>query len=188
MLSIRIDNVKKIEMRCCMRVLKLFVFICAAFIIAILTGCASPANYQSMIVKPFAEINQNPKLKKSIIVSNVTGGKSTNPLWVSQVDNNAIRQALEHSLSAYGYLATEGYSPKYKLNVNLLKLDQPFGLLDIKIVSHIEYQLADKKYHIAADGFATVSDKFCGNTRLKVAIERSIQENIKKFLRSLSSF
>ena len=43
-----------------------------------------------------------------------------------------------------------------------------------------------KTYPITATGTATVSDAFLGLERLRIANERSIQENIKSFISALS--
>ena len=156
----------------------------------VLTGCAATANYKSMIVKPTADIQKNPKLKGAIEVVNVSGGKKTNPLWTSQVDNDGFKKALESSLSAYGYLADD--KAKYKLDADLLSLGQPIMGFSLDVKSKVIYKIYDaemvKKYRIKAAGVAGVSDAFLANERLKIANERSIQENIKEFLKQLSSF
>lgn len=172
--------------------LKSIKFIVLILAVTILTGCATPANYQAMIVRPTAAIPHNPKLKGAIEVVNVSGGKATNPLWTSQVDNIGFRKALEGSLDAYGYLASSSHKAKYKLDATLSKLAQPMLGFNLDVDSVIVYNITgvrvDKQYLVKASGTAKVSDAFVAVERLKIANERSIKENIKNFLKKLSSF
>ena len=86
-----------------MKLIKSIMFVVTMFVFAGLVGCATPANYQNMIVRENSEVKKNPKLKNSIIVENIAGGKKTNPLWLSKVDNQTFKQALEGSLEEIGY-------------------------------------------------------------------------------------
>ncbi|CAL7962284.1 conserved exported hypothetical protein [Gammaproteobacteria bacterium] len=171
--------------------LKLITFVAVVSVFAVLTGCATPAQYQSMIVKP-TSVEQNPKLKGAIVVTNVSGGRKTEPLslGISYVDNDGLRKALEGSLDAYGYLAGSFSKAQYKLDADLLDLKQT-GLLAVTAKSVISYKISStdivKKYQIEVSGIATVSDEFCGYKRLRMANERSIQANIKEFFKRLNS-
>lgn len=157
-----------------------------------LNGCASPAETQAMIVSPDASIGQNPKLKGKVALGNIAGGQETNPLWTSQVDNQSFTEALRGSLNAFGYLAGNSAAASYKVDANLMSLVQPaFGLtLDVK--SNIQYTVATgntiKEHIIEATGSAGFSDAAVAITRLRLANERSIKENITLFLKQLLSY
>jgi hypothetical protein len=152
-----------------------------------LTGCASPANYQAMTVAPRGEA-PNPAYKEKLAVRNVYGGQGTNPLWTSQVSNEAFKSALQDSLDAAGYGARKG-NPTYYIDANLQKLDQPFIGLSFTVHSTVTYHLTggdkDREYPISAEGTATASDQFLGVERLRIANERAIQNNIEAFLKDL---
>ncbi len=113
-------------------------------------------------------------------------------MWSSQVDNESFRKALESSLSAYEYLSSSADKAKYKLDIDLLDLKQPFIGYNINIESKVAYKLygagETKNYMIKASSSATVSEEFFFNNRVKIANERSIKANIKEFLKQLSSF
>lgn len=156
-----------------------------------LAGCAAPANYEKMIVRPTSSTKLNPKLKGAVLVSSIIGGKKTNPMWTSQVDNESFGKALTASLDAYGYLANSSDQAKYRLSAHLLELKQPFMGIDMDVRSVIKYTLvgpgASKDYRIDAIGIGKFSDAFMAIERLKVANEKSIYENIGKFLQEISS-
>lgn len=157
-----------------------------------LTGCATSATSQAMTVQPQTTSIVNPKLKNSIRVDAVNGGKDTNPLWTSQVDNAGFKKALEDSLAIAGYLAAANTSPPYTLSADLKELDQPLFGLTFDVKSSVVYKLsgngATKDYPVNATGTASVSDAFVAIERLRIANERSIQENIKALLKELERF
>jgi hypothetical protein len=164
----------------------------AAAILLNLGGCATPATSQAMTVKPGATAPVNPKLKGQLAVTDVTGGKDTNPLWTSQVDAAGFRKALTDSLAIAGYLAPDAGSAKYKVSANLVSLDQPLAGFTLDVKSDVKYELAGngakRDYAIKATGTATTSDAFVGFERLRIANERSILENIKQFIEQLARF
>lgn len=153
-----------------------------------LTGCATPATPQAMTVK---SAQQAPAAAKGQIrVSEVTGGKDTNPLWTSQIDNVAFKKALEDSLAAANYMAAQPSSAKYDVKAKLISLEQPLFGLTFNVKSSVQYAVtgpgANFNIPITATGTATTSDAFMGVERLRIANERSIMENIKAFLAELA--
>jgi hypothetical protein len=175
-----------------MRIVKLA---CAAAGLAVLLnlgGCATSATSQAMTVKPGTTAAVNPKLKGAVAVEQVTGGKDTNPLWASQVDNAGFRKALEDSLNIAGYLATDPAKAQYKVSADLKALDQPFIGITFDVKSHVDYKLTGPKgatpYKVDATGSASPSDAFVGVERLRIANERSVLENIKEFLNQLAKY
>lgn len=169
-----------------------FVAIAVALGLSQLGGCATSATSQAMTVQPQAAAVVNPKLKSAIRVSAVTGGKDTNPLWTSQVDNDGFKKALEDSLAIAGYLAAPNANAPYALTADLKELDQPLFGLTFDVKSSVVYKLsgngAAKEMPVATTGTAGVSDAFVAIERLRLANERSIQENIKALLKELESF
>lgn len=157
-------------------------------ILAILSGCAAaPANKQAMIVTPSSTVNADQKGK--FVVNAVTGGKVTNPFWTSQVSNESFGDALKESLLISGLSASENPSSKYKIDADLISLKQPMLGLTFDVVSTVNYKVYgdgfEKVFPIVATGTATTSDSLLAITRLKIANEKSIQENIKAFISEL---
>lgn len=175
--------------------MKFFRLFCAAAGIAValnLAGCATSANPQAMTVKPGSTAAVNPKLKGAVKLGEVTGGKETNPMWTSQVDNASFRKALQDSLAVSGYLATDPAKADYAVSANLATLDQPLLGFTLDVKSNVAYQLTgpgvSRSYPVNATGSATVSDAFVAVERLRISNERSVLENIKEFINQLAKF
>ncbi len=62
--------------------------------------------------------------------------KKTNPLWTSEISSEAFSGAVRGSLQAQGLLSDDG---RYKLVVNMLKVDQPIFGLDFEVTTHVQY-------------------------------------------------
>ena len=154
-----------------------------------LTGCAAPATSQAMTVQSGAVATASSALKGTVKVSEISGGKETNPMWTSQVDGPEFKKALSDSLNIAGYLAADPSAAKYDVKAKLLGLDQPMFGLTFDVKSSVEYQVSGagvaKTIPISATGTATTSDAFAGVARLRIANERSILENIKAILTEL---
>jgi hypothetical protein len=158
---------------------------------AFLTGCATPASQNAMSMG-IGDIpaKLNPELKGNVNIRNVSGGQDTNPLWISKVDNQGFKSALEQSLIAIGYMAPRGSTAKYQLDATLQDLDQPAFGLTFDVKSTVTYiiigESGQKVFPVTAIGSASTSDAFIGMERMRIANERSIKENIKLFITNIS--
>lgn len=172
------------------RVATMFKALFSVIAIALLVGCAAPASQQSMsITAQDLPTKVNGKLKGQLAVRTVGGGKETNPLWVSQVDGQGFKGALDKSLAVAGYKVADGSAAKYSVDANLQNLDQPIFGFTFDVVSTVLYTVTgegkQKQFPITATGSASTSDAFVGMERMRIANERSIKENIKLFLTKL---
>lgn len=157
-----------------------------------LSGCASPATKESMIVKPNASSTPiKAEQKGKFVVKNVGGGKATNPMWTSQVSKEAFDAALRESLDNAGLTSTTPSNAQYKIDADLVSLKQPLFGLTFDVVSTVNYRVYkegfEKLFPITATGTATTSDAIVAITRLKIANEKSIQQNITAFIKQLSN-
>jgi hypothetical protein len=163
-------------------------FVAAA---AFLVGCATPASQMAMsldhtdiLVKP------SEKLKGQVYVRSVKGGKETNPAWISQVDTQSFKGALERSLNAVGY-GSDLPTAKYTIDTEIQDIKQPsFGLtfnVESIVFYTVETSSDSKKLPITAVGSASASDTLVGVERMKIANERSVKENIRSFIDRLTS-
>lgn len=161
---------------------------------ALLAGCASPAAIDKMTVKPATHSSlPNAQLKENVTIQSVSGGKSTNPLWVSKVGNDGFKQALEESLRNAMLLSNSGQSSKYTLDAKLLSLDQPVAGLDMTVTAAVEYTLTERATQkvlyskiISTPYTATFSDSAIGFIRIKIANEGAIHENIRSVIEALN--
>jgi hypothetical protein len=161
-------------------------------ILIFLGGCASSPNQQSMSISTMDLVKSNANLKDKVNVRTVTGGKETNPLWMSKVDNQGLREALDLSLAAIGYKAQNPGSAVYQIDVNLDNLSQPMIGLTYNVTSYITYKVSKDSetisFPINAVGSAKPSDAFVGTERMKIANGRSIKNSIKEFINQISDY
>ncbi len=158
--------------------------------IVYISGCASGAKMENMTYqgspKSYAD-----ELNDSLEVSNVSGGKKTNPLWISEISTEAFSSAVKKSLSTQGLLSEDG---RFKLEVEMLRVEQPLFGLDLKVTTYVQYTLTDSTNNsivfdetIVAPHTATFSDSFAAIKRLRLANEGSGKKNISEFLDRLAA-
>lgn len=155
-----------------------------------LFGCTSGAKQESMIYAPAKAMNYDEALKKSVHVTTTRGGETTNPVWTSEISNDAFSEAVKETLLRQGLLSNNG---KYKLEIILIKVEQPLFGIDFEVTTHIKYTLTDSSDSsiilnetVVASYTATFADAFVGSKRLRLANEGSGKENIKGLLQKLS--
>jgi len=159
-------------------------------LVLVLSGCASPATKEAMVVRPEVASFVKAEHKGKFKVVKVSGGKATNPMWTSQVSGENFESALVESLNTSGLAATDSTVDAYNVEAELLELDQPLMGLTFDVISKVNYRVYkdgfEKYFPITATGTATVSDAFVAIVRLKMANEKSIQENITAFIKQLA--
>ncbi len=126
-------------------------------------------------------------------VEQVDGGKLTNPLWVSEVDNLGFLRALEHSLDANRLLAKRPEDCRFGITANLLGLSQPFIGVDVEVTANVNYNVrqagVEAPYMLRTQTSAYTArfteDKILWGARLQEANEGAIRKNIGAFIDAL---
>ena len=158
-----------------------------------LGGCAAPARVDQMVVsgQPAQRVSQSP-LRGNIAVSDVTGGRETNPMWKSNVGSSEFSQALESSLRTVGLLSPTRQSGNYTLTAHLQNVEQPAFGFDMTVTASILYAVVERKTGktvfnrtIALPYTAKMGDAFAGVERLKLANEGAIRTNITRLIDEL---
>ena len=172
-----------------------FKLIITTVLISFLFGCASPARVDKMVSTDAAVTANEPiskSLRQSIIVTSVSGGEETNPLWTSEIGNEEFKEALIESLKNAGLYNDINSNGKYELIATLIEIQQPLFGLDLSVVTKARYRLVDKKTReplldeeIISSFTATVSDSFLGVERLRLANEGSARANITQLIDKL---
>ena len=130
-----------------MKSLKLYLIASILLSVQTLTGCATAARSDAMVassvVAPIAA-NASQKLLGNVAIGDVTGGASTNPMWLSKIGGAEFEKALEASLKSAGFLSANRQSGDYKLVADLREVNQPLIGFDMTVTSSIEYQLIDR--------------------------------------------
>lgn len=161
-----------------------------------LSGCATPARIDQMTAKRIdtSKAAMKTPLNNNLSVKSVSGGESTNPLWVSKVGDEDFRQALEQSLKAAMLLSSDQSNSSYLLSAKLISLDQPLMGFDLRVTATVEYSLQERatgatvfSKSISTPFTATFSDAALAFERLKIANEGAARENIEKVIDELLS-
>jgi len=168
--------------------------LCLFFIFSFigLTGCATNASVEKMAYHHQGSKQPSDKtLLNGIAVNQVSGGHETNPLWTSQINNENFKQALVKSLQQAN-LYNHSTKPRYVLEANLMRLDQPLVGFDMTASCQVDYTLRDVKQNkivykdaILASYTAKLGEAFLGMERLKKATEGAAKANIQKLIEVL---
>jgi len=158
----------------------------------VLSGCASGARTGAMTtgVVPNAIVASNSPARNAIALGNVSGGSDTNPLWKSNVSTDNFLDALKQSLQLNVLLAAN--AGQYRLDAELMDLDQPFGGFDMEVTAHVHYKLTDETSQkvvfdetVVTPHTTNFSDAFLGGERLRLANEGAIHDNIQSLITKL---
>jgi hypothetical protein len=129
------------------------------------------------------------KLKNSLSVTDVTGGKETSPMWTSQVDSSDFQRALENSLRTTGLLSPVRRYGLYQPTADLTGLDQPMVGFNMTVTATVSYSLIERSSgreiflrSIPTPYTAKMGDAFVGSERLKLANEGAVRKNIEDLI------
>lgn len=167
----------------------------AVLVTLTLVGCASPARVEEMQVNNSLATRtaaSGSKFKEGIAIKDVTGGKETNPMWVSNVSSADFSRALEASLKDAGLLSPNNQGSKYVLVAHLQKLDQPLMGASMTVTATVQYSVVDRATNaevfsrtVALPFTAAWNAAFAGSERLKLANEGAIRVNIEELIKAL---
>lgn len=171
-------------------------WLCAALgamVVAALSGCATPASEQGMTVAVTPAIQAAPEaLRGQVAVKDVSGGKETNPLWISNVGSDGFRNALAASLKKAG-LAGSDEASRYLVAATIQNVEQPLMGFNMTVTMTVDYQLIERstntvawKETVTRPYTATVGDAFVGTERMRLANEGAARANIASFIELLA--
>src|SRR3712207_754039 len=126
---------------------------------------------------------------KAVRVGEVVGGGDTNPMWMSNISAQEFKSALQSSLRAANYLTDAAPGAGYEVTAELINIDRPMVGFDLTVNSTVAYGVKSLpagqevfRKTIAAAGTATMGDALIGTERVRIALEDSVKENIRKFI------
>ena len=132
---------------------------------------------------------------KIVAVKDVSGGKETNPMWISHVGDSEFEQALEGSLANDGMLSGGKQLGKYLLVAHMEQVDQPLMGLNmmVMVTATVNYVLTERasgkevmNKRIALPFTARMGEPFSGIERLRLATEGAVRTNITLLIEELS--
>ena len=158
----------------------------------ILAGCATPPEVQQMSINDGIDVSAIKSKGVQFKSINVIGGGNTEFIMGSRVEKAGFQEALTQTLNKLQLLNQEnGIST---LNVDLKNCTAPMVGFALEVKCEFEYSLQPgpdelKKLSVESVGSANSFDGFnYYHLILRKANERSVRENIKKFLESLNSY
>ncbi len=154
-----------------------------------------------MVAAPTAKVASAFAGYHAIRVATVEGGSNTNPLWLSDISDTNLRQALQMSLSNADYLAPQGAEGAYLVSARIEGLDRPIGGLDpVLVFAPVDWSVTVKIHYTVrpTGGGAPVFDQLIAETgtasgvsalttdgRVRKAVEAAVSANINDFLASM---
>jgi hypothetical protein len=162
----------------------------AVALAALLAGCATPSDPGAMAVR---DVRATAPVSESISI-NVTGGRATDPMMMSQISNADFREALKQSFLSAGLTgAVPDKDGRYRLDAYIGALDQPFIGGDFTVKMEVAYTLTDVAANkvvwqksISSSYTARISDTALGVERLRLANEGAARRNIEAVVQELS--
>lgn len=160
-------------------------------LVLILAGCASPTQPKAMKVE---NLSLGKRFNKTVAVQ-TNGGQPTSPMWTSQVADKDLAQAISESLSSSGLFSAVVSLGQgdFVLNATIVNLNQPMIGFTMSVTIELVWSLTPKGQNkpcweksIATRAEKTVGDAFAGVTRLRIATEAAVQENIRQALTELA--
>ncbi len=167
------------------------IFLIAVFA-AIISGCATGAVSTKMVPPDYSIQTKQPYG----VAVQTSGGKETNPAWVSQISSESFKEALVESISKSGAFRAivQADQADYMLDVDIVDLDQPvWGGIDMTVTMKAKWKLTSMKdkavvfqENITKPYTAAFGEAFVAAERLRLANEGAARENIKEGLKKLS--
>lgn len=160
-------------------------------IIALLSGCATPARSVNMIPDSYQVKNRY----NYSVELRVEGGKKQTFMDGSQITNEGFKGALEEAIRKSEIFSkiSEGNNSEYLLAVQIITLDRPLVGIKHEVKLATNWKLINLKSQekiwdefIVSSYTATPSDSISGITRLRLANEGAARENIKEGISQLS--
>jgi len=165
------------------------IFLGLALVLA--TGCSSATKAKNMAA---GNLTLSKKFNETVAVQ-TGGGKPTDPMWTSQISDEALAEAISESLKSCGLFSAvvDLNQGDYLLNATIVSLDQPMIGFTMRVGVEIAWSLSPKgtgkpvwEKAIMTRAEKTVGDAFAGVTRLRIATEAAVQKNIGQALTELS--
>lgn len=156
-----------------------------------LTGCAAPASKDAVIAHDLP-IKQHHQKTVSI---QTQGGKETGAMDAPDISNKDLAKAIEESIIE-NRLFTQvihGSNSDYLLSVNIVHMEKPLFGASFTVKMEAAWSLLERqtkkvvmRESIKSLHTTTMGEAFAGATRLRLAVEGAIRENIRQGLLGIS--
>ncbi len=157
---------------------------------ALVAGCASPANREAMV--PPQLVMQKRHAATVTVVTR--GGSDTGLADSSNVSDADLKAALESAITRSGVFrsAVAGKGGDYELTVSITQLSKPVvgfaATVDLEtawVLMKSSSKAIVMRKVVKASHTATGRDAIVGVTRLRLAVEGAVRENIRQGLEAI---
>jgi hypothetical protein len=158
---------------------------------AALAGCAAPAHKENMAATPSVALR---KLPYTVQVE-TRGGAATGAMDSSNISNEDLKAALETSITKTNLFKSvvQGKGGDYELTVTVTQLTKPMfgGAFTVTLETGWSLVKASDKSvvmrkAIKSSHTAELSDSLIGVTRLRLAVEGAVRNNVSQGLQAIS--
>lgn len=165
---------------------------CFAGVLLALGGCAAPVTHEALVPVKMEVAKRH---DKSVAVV-AGGGSETSAAGKSQVSDAELQKAVAEAISQTKTFSkvVDGKNGDYILTVSIFNLTQPSFGFSFTVTAEMGWTLtrADTgakvwQESIKSEHTASATDAFAGVTRLKMATEGAIRNNVQQGLTKLSA-
>ena len=171
--------------------IKLLAISTTVFIFSNISGCSSPVSKEAIVVSQIAASKHH---EKSISVV-TQGGNETTAMDSTNISDEELATAITESITRNKLFqqVIQGGQSDYQLNVSIINMSKPVFGLTFTVQMEAAWSLIDLKDNsvvmretINSSHTASFSDAFAAVTRLKMAVEGAVKENIRLGLTKIS--
>jgi hypothetical protein len=171
--------------------LNMFSLLALIALMALLSGCATPATSIGMIPTKYEIFKKHAHTVHVI----VTGGSETSAMWKPQISDEDFSLTLTEAINSSEAFSKviQGAGADYLLYVAIFTIEQPLFGASFTVKMEIGWTLkrADNKVtvwqeSIKSEHTTTMSEAFAAVTRLRLATEGAARENIAAGLARIS--
>jgi hypothetical protein len=160
-----------------------FAFAAAVAFGLTLSGCATATQTAAMVPKTEWHVRKNPQS----VAIHVGGGSATSSMGASQIANEDFARAIQQAVIESGVFAKADIAnpSDYRLDVQIARLQQPLFGASFNVVLETTWRLAKQsdqsvvwEKSVTSNFTATMGDALAGVTRLRLATEGAVRNNI----------
>ena len=173
------------------RFIKLLTISTAIFIFSNISGCSSPVSKEAIVVSQIAVSKHH---DKTVSIS-TQGGSETTAMDSTNISDEELSAAITESITRnklFQKVIQNGHSD-YKLNVSIINISKPVFGLTFTVQMEAAWSLIDlndnsvvMRETINSSHTTSFSEAFAAVTRLKMAVEGAVKENIRLALTKIS--
>jgi hypothetical protein len=169
-----------------------FVLACFSAVLLTLGGCAAPVTHEALV----PAVLELPKHHPQTVAVTASGGSETSAAGKSQVSDVELQKAVAQAIAQTKTFSqvVEGKNGDYTLSVNVFNVAQPSFGFSFTVGVEMGWTLTRNsngqnvwQESIKSEHTTGAAEAFAGVTRLRMATEGAIRDNIKLGLTKLSA-